>query len=216
MSAQPPQMRLELVEALGLSDGDAIYLWGDLLRSVRGLVEIAHAAVSGLDKPEDEYFNPWALRMTKERVARLRGLLVGEAEEILAGMVELGAPCEGVDSPAWRVGDRYLGRNGVGVVVELHADGLYGCEGPDRLVYEYGPDDACCSPLSELRSLRASPIVGSLAALWARRVPMLMTQAGALSRWVSDRADAGAEVLADALNLTPSEVAEILAQGDAT
>ena len=54
----------------------------------------------------------------------------------------------------WTVGDRYTLPNGTsGVVVQVSDEGesLYGCDSTDRLVYEYGPDDACCRPLSELR-----------------------------------------------------------------
>jgi len=55
--------RRELVEALGLDDSDGIHLWDDLLDAVRGYVKIAKSAVSGLKKPDGEYFIPWAKRI---------------------------------------------------------------------------------------------------------------------------------------------------------
>lgn len=51
----------------------------------------------------------------------------------------------------WSIGDRYRTVAGVaGVVVDVSENGLYGCDGPDHLVCEYGPDDGCCAPLSDL------------------------------------------------------------------
>jgi hypothetical protein len=86
--------RRELVEALGLDDADAIYLWEDLLASVRGMVTIAEAAVAGLERPEDEHFNPWALRMVESRVGMLRlyEQQLEDAAEIMPCQV---SSCEG-------------------------------------------------------------------------------------------------------------------------
>ena len=329
--------RRELVEALGLNDADAIYLWEDLLASVRTLVKTADAAVAGLDKPEGEFFGPWALRTAEARVGRLRGyeaqlerafggdrwmtyadpigaladakpglvarLMSGATERAIADRITpanlellarglaplepqgwregflaagevfgrellelakaadaaaarwgdavagsstlLHLPISGMTSkdlervraqldtqgllvvedaedlelterPGWRIGDRYVGRDGVGVAVDVilgesgEQIGIYGCEGTDRLVYEYGPDDACCSPLSELRSLKASPIVRSLAAAWLSGKPVMMTQIASLSRWVFERGAAGPELLGEALRMTTAKAEELI------
>jgi len=135
-----------------------------------------------------------------------QGLLVVEDAEDL----------ELTERPGWRIGDRYVGRDGVGVAVDVilgesgEQIGIYGCEGTDRLVYEYGPDDACCSPLSELRSLKASPIVRSLAAAWLSGKPVMMTQIASLSRWVFERGAAGPELLGEALRMTTAKAEELI------
>ena len=54
------------------------------------------------------------------------------------------------------MGDRYTDPLGhEGIVVGVSGDSIYGCNMVDRFVHEYGPDDACCRPLSELR--RSTP-----------------------------------------------------------
>jgi|GEM_PF-4186758 len=58
-------MRADVFDALGL-DRAGVHMWEDMILSIRSLVKIRDAVISGTRKPDSRYLNPWALERARD------------------------------------------------------------------------------------------------------------------------------------------------------